>query len=957
MKNSRLLVWAGAGIALLASLWLPQATAQITNVLFSDDFTKNGVDSTKYVVDAPFFEGGKGDIAPKVENGVLEFTGTVSQQWWAGATLRLVQTFPVSPETNIVISVDRVAENGIGTASRSALWIMDETRTKFVLFAENRGEGGWQYNRKLGISGDNPTGGGSNIAAFDGTDTVTEINYDDQGQHRMKAVMNGKDIKLYLDEKFGATVSFPFNMVVLELGSYARANDDTADTIYDNLKIEAIGTATFSINSLTMGNGQTASNLVVRIPPGANTDKAVTIQVKNKRPTVASVPGATVDTLTLTFDKGGPNTKTFDLTALAIGSTQLTLTNTIGLVSGNVLDVTVTKGPSVLLQDDFASASLDSTKWQTNAQPFEPGAGTGVFDLTQAGGTLQISGSVVDQYWPGLSIQSKDDFTASKDLPLVVEVDRVSIDPINIYGYDPSTGVRTGVFLTSYDNNNARTGPWVLFAQDAGETGWEVNIDSSNPTGSGTALAAFADLAADTNKHRMKLSADGSKVEVFLDDVSGGKFDFPATSFIKVEVGAYGRTSDDAVKGVFDNVKVQNVFACMTAAPTDLLAIQGDSGNSIAVTIPKLLSVAGDVKVTITSQDPSIAEPAGAVNGSLTLTFATGQTNVQSFRVAAKKAGATVFDLSNDKGVCVANSVNVSVTTTPVALFSDDFSSGSIDTTKWTVDNTPLVPGGTALPESTVLVTNGMAELSAIAEGADWPGFTLWTTKSFEASATAPVVFEIDRVVMEYELVGGTDSKQKTAIWVKDAAGHYVSFSDFGSYNAVSGGWQYHRLIGKTGDNSATNANSGTYIPEFNAPKYTDQKNHRMRMVVTGTTAKLYLDGVFGTEVPFPFSTGLTFGFGAYVNFGNSGNNTVRGFYDNATVLGFPPAPPSIGPLKAVKDTTGNVVISWTTSGTLQFADAISAPVSWKDVTPAPTGKSYTVTPAPGKQQYFRLIQ
>ncbi len=951
MRIPRLSRWyCGAVAASLAGWLLPQSQAQITKVLFMDDFSTPGIDTSKYVVDAPFFEGGKGDIAPKVADGVLEVTGTVSQQWWAGATLRVLNTFPVSAETNLVIAVDRVSEAGVGTASRSALWIMDETRTKFVLFAENRGEGGWQYNRKLGISGDNPTGGGANIAPFDGA------TYDDQGLHRMKAVLNGKEVKLYLDDVFGATVSFPFSAAVFQLGSYARANGDTADTIFDNLQIESVGTATFGISSLSMGVGQTASNLVVRIPPGANADKDVVLQIKNKRPTVATVAGATGDTLTLTFPKGGANTKTFDLQGIALGSTQLSLTNTIGLMAGNALDVTVVKGPTVLLEDTFTGSTLDASKWAVNYQPFEPGAGLGTFEVTQANGTLQVAGSTIDQYWPGASIQTVADFGATKDLPLVIEVDRVSMNPLNLYETDPSTGARTGVFLTSYDTTN-RIGPFVFFGQDMGETGWEVNVDPTNPTGSGTALAAFADLATDTNKHRIKMVADGSKAEVFLDGISGGAFDFPVTSFIKLELGAWARATDDAVKGFFDNVKVENVFSCMTVSPVDLLAIQGDSGNSVAVTIPKLLSVGGDVKVTVTSRDPSVAEPQGAVNGSTTLVFATGKTNVQSFRVVAKTAGTTVFDLTNDKGVCVASGVSVSVTAPPVVVFGDDFSPATLDESKWLLDNTPLVAGGTAMAESGVTISNQMVNMYVVCEGADWPGYTLWARTSYTASATSPIVFEIDRTQMDYVLVGGTDAKQRTGIWIKNTGTNYVFFSEYGSWNSVAGGWQYHRNIGKTGDTPvASNAAGGTYIPEFNAPKYSDQKNHRMRAVVNGTTVKLYLDGILGVEVPFPFSQGLTFGFGSYVNFGNNGNNIVTGLWDNAQVQGFPAAPPQTR--LSIAQQGLNVVISWTGTGTLQQADALANPTAWKDVTPAPTGNSLTITPTgQDKQRYYRVRQ
>ena len=45
---------------------------------------------------------------------------------------------------------------------------------------------------------------------------------------------------------------------------------------------------------------------------------------------------------------------------------------------------------------------------------------------------------------------------------------------------------------------------------------------------------------------------------------------------------------------------------------------------------------------------------------------------------------------------------------------------------------------------------------------------------------------------------------------------------------------------------------------------------------------KLYLDDVFGVEVPFPFASGLSVGFGAYVD---ETGNVVRGHFDNARVV------------------------------------------------------------------------
>ncbi|HXJ74626.1 MAG TPA: hypothetical protein VNM37_17365, partial [Candidatus Dormibacteraeota bacterium] len=193
---------------LILSLSCVRVSGQISQVVFADDFSANTIDPGKYQPDAPFFEGGLGDIHAEAGNGVLRFVGTTSQQWWSGGTLRIVPTFNATEQANLSVSIDRVAEQGIGSASRSALWILDETQTKYVLFADVRGEGGWHYNRKIGEDGDVPTGSGTDIAAFNGG------TFDDGGLHRMKVIADGKTVKLYLDNQFGTEVKFPFPKVV-----------------------------------------------------------------------------------------------------------------------------------------------------------------------------------------------------------------------------------------------------------------------------------------------------------------------------------------------------------------------------------------------------------------------------------------------------------------------------------------------------------------------------------------------------------------------------------------------------------------------------------------------------------------------------------------------------------------------------------------------------------------------
>jgi hypothetical protein len=74
---------------------LSQTMAQ--TVVFSDDFSSNVIDASKYEAATPFFEGGTGNIHAEAGNGVIHFVGTTTQRWWSGGTLKIKETFSATP--------------------------------------------------------------------------------------------------------------------------------------------------------------------------------------------------------------------------------------------------------------------------------------------------------------------------------------------------------------------------------------------------------------------------------------------------------------------------------------------------------------------------------------------------------------------------------------------------------------------------------------------------------------------------------------------------------------------------------------------------------------------------------------------------------------------------------------------------------------------------------------------
>src|SRR5262245_18052738 len=763
-----------AVVLLMATMMLLSGTsaafAQTSTVVFQDDFSANTIDPAKYQPDAPFFEGGLGDIHAVPGSGVMKFVGTTTQQWWSGGTLRIVPTFAPSESETITLSIDRVAEAGGGTASRSALWILNETKTSYVLFADVRGEEGWRYNRKIGETGDVPTGGGTILTAFDGG------TFDNGLLHRMSMVADGKTVKLLLDGIQGAEVKFPFSPVVFEFGAYARANNDTADTTWDNLKIETAGGATFAPTAVNVRVGQLAPAVTVRIPQGLNSQIPVQVRVTSTDTNIAVPEGGTGGTLTLTFPAGGANTQTFRVRGLALGSVQFSASGDIP--GANRLGVAVISGPGTVLEETFAATTIDTTKWQVSTQSFEVGLGT--YTVKQNAGVLEISGTGESDFWSGASLKTAKSYVATKDLNLVVEMDRVSLEQVGSAG-------RTGVFITTGDRSR-----YVFFADNVGESGWQVNVNPGSATGNVGNIAAFDSLDTDTGLHKMKLVADGSMVEVFLDGVSGGKFPFEVTSGIFVELGAYARATCDTGLGKYDNAKISYVLPCSSFSQQSVSMTQADTGRQVTITIPQLLNDAAPASVSVLSRNPAVAIPAGASGGTLNLNFAAGAPNTQTITVTPVGLGTTTFEITTTPANCVIAPLAVEVVAVPQVLLTDDFAGSNFNTAKWVLDMTPF-QDGTATAGSALTVTNGQVKIAVTVETINWPGLALFTTSNYTAGATTPVAFEIDRVLHDFVLVTGTGARQRTGIWIKDAAGNFVFFNDHAAYDGNNFGWRYNK--------------------------------------------------------------------------------------------------------------------------------------------------------------------
>ncbi|MCP4249286.1 MAG: EF-hand domain-containing protein [bacterium] len=193
--------------------------------------------------------------------------------------------------------------------------------------------------------------------------------------------------------------------------------------------------------------------------------------------------------------------------------------------------------------DDFQDGVIDPQIWCVDGRPFE--SGDTDIAIAESGGLVNLSGTAIGNYWGGKALVTVQTYNASVGQPLTFEVDRVSMSRTG-------SAARSGIYITTPDRST-----FVFFSDNQGEGGWQVNSTSGTGgnAGPGLNIDAFDGPAFDDGgSHTVRLVADGSVVDIYLDDVYGLTAGFPVTTGILFEFGAFIRQIGDTVDADFHNV-------------------------------------------------------------------------------------------------------------------------------------------------------------------------------------------------------------------------------------------------------------------------------------------------------------------------------------------------------------------------------------------------------------------
>ena len=532
----------------------------------------------------------------------------------------------------------------------------------------------------------------------------------------------------------------------------------------------------------------------------------------------------------------------------------------------------------VLFTDQFTGSEIDANSWYQLDRSFEymNSQPTGAMNYYIDSGIVNMSYTPDSSYWPGVAFVTQAGYAVSPENPVTFQIDR------HYNTYNQASGSRCAVLIYNSDLSK-----WVHFAEttdgssasSAKYYGWCYNRyigqsgDKYNGVGVGMDEINLNENLTDHGLHTIKLVATGETVTFFIDDVEGATVDFPFTDGVRFGFGVYARAADDYIEDAFGNVIITGT-GNMIAFDKNEYTLTDDEGT-ISV-LGQLISTSQDVTLTLTSQDPSIA--AFSTGDSYSVVMKGGKSDTYTIPVIKKGVGKVIFTASNDKGITMNPSkLTIAAQGNGETVLFDDFDGTEVDSNLWTVSTRSFEYWGSSpTAESTMTQADSSLTISVSPNGHYWPGAALVSKGTFNASSLSPLTFEVTRE--SFNADNSTGGRCGIYLYNEDMS-EYVLLNDCSDGGSVEGstyyGWCYSYLT--AGDTSRRGGT--TKLP--NAGDFADKGNHTLKIVANGLTASLYVDGVFGIEVPFKCYTGIRCSLAV---FGRYEGDLVTGQFGSARV-------------------------------------------------------------------------
>ncbi len=844
-----------------------------------------------------------------VRDGQLVMENMVSLgNYWGGRSLSSKNTYLGSTQTPLSVKarltqMDKTA----GEAVCANLVLRNADSSSFFALRYNNGEGGWMYNTAIGAAGTTITSMTS-VTPADGPEM--EILYD------------GAAIQVYIAGTQAATVNWICNdPMYVQVGFYARETGASGSGAFDYLKIENIEAAeesgTVTPNPVLLVN-ENPGKVTITVPETSFMSEDLELSLVSQDSGVAYP-----EVSTIVFEQGGEASQTINVVPVKAGTTTIKVEPVNPDIALNIPSIVVNVGANeLLLEEDFQT--LDSTKWKQVAR----NAGTGTNSIVN----FAVENNTLTGYFKcGKdtdavdTMQLQEVFYPTAENPVVIEY---MSGPIG--GRGAVIGA-LGILINA--NNNAACAVSYLRGDSMG---WNINPNYTFGT-SGVIKPEVWNQTEylDNGWHKVSIIHDGSIARFYLDGIYGGSANW-ATDCISFALGGLVSRYNNEVDVAFKDVKVYG--GSEIQVNTGNIVMNEDTAT-FDIIVPSVVREAGTT-IRLEVMDGSVVGfDSGAVKE---ITLNANSDQVQTVTLNRVGVGATQVVLSNDKGYGMSVELFDVITSEGGSLlFEDNFNESSINTNNWVLDMTPFESTNPDGAGDFYFYSGGALYIDLTLTNNYWGGGSFYTAEGYKASLMSPVIFEVTRNSMYY----GNSTGARSAITIRSEDGsRWITFAELRDDTGYIG-WSYNDSIAKP---------TGAGIAISSLSDKNDIGSHEVKLLATGSTVTLYIDGVEGITLDFPVSEGIHFGLGAYAR--QVGDSTGCSFsnvkiYGSETPLGEPvqivSSPVSIqvnegGTASFSVSATGeNLVYEWYKDGVA--IDYISSPTyTIEEVTAADEGV-YTV--------------
>jgi hypothetical protein len=636
--------------------------------------------------------------------------------------------------------------------------------------------------------------------------------------------------------------------------------------------LDLVGAVVASPPSLSLVSPSENTNFVTLVvPPSVVATSAVSVVVTSDKPAVAVPEGAVGGVLTITLEMGGANSASFAVQANGPGTAHFTYTCTsLPVVGATTVAVQQPNISGLVAYWNFDSQTLAETGG------FQP---AGTHDGVAVGSVAYVPGRqggyAVDLRAANTAVRIKNSLISDADY-------RTTFDA---FLFDSPAGFSFSFWVKGLPVNE--WAPWI--AKDGEATGYALrrngtsdqisftlrNSDGEDdPTSTATRITdnLWHHLAAvyDPVALQRRLYLDG--VECI--SITDSNLTLPPINS-PLFFGAPGSSGARFARVVVDEIcaydKALTVAEITTQVGTPMITLTpgkwnpnlGDPDLTATITVPGSLVATSAVNVTITSANPTVAIPVGAVGGSLTVNFPMGGADIASVAVHAVGLGATTLTATSPSSA-VNGEIAVTVTATPVLL--GHWFSGAADL----VETSGYRPAGT----HDGVAVGGNA--GSLAFSGDMPAdFTGQSLDLNAGNVGVQVANSANRDGGTYQPTFDTDiaAKFSVAFWAKGMPGEWAGWV---TKDGEGAGWQLRRMWTNPNagftmrglDNEVDGWGSGINVNDGNWHHYVGIWDQ-----VTGTRT-LYVDGVFSHVVNSTPNQAMSLAPGAHLVFGGRENGS-----------------------------------------------------------------------------------